>query len=300
MEAVGKEGVITVEEGASIDNQLELVEGMQFDRGYLSPYFITDLQTLSVELEGPYILLYDKKISGVRDFLPLLEAIAKSGKSLLAIAEDLESEALALLVVNNLRGVFRTAAVKAPGFGERRRAMLEDIAILTGGKVISEEVGLTLANATLEDLGTARKVRISKEDTTIVGGGGDEQAIEGRINELRKQIEGTTSDYDREKLEERVAKLAGGVAIVKVGAASEVEMKEKKARVEDALHATRAAVQEGVVAGGGVALLRVRKAIEATKTRNEDRRRGSEFYFAPRRNRCARSSVTAAAIRRSC
>jgi chaperonin GroEL len=274
MEAVGKEGVITVEEGASIDNQLELVEGMQFDRGYLSPYFITDQQTLSVELEAPYILLYDKKISGVRDFLPLLEAIAKSGKSLLAIAEDLESEALALLVVNNLRGVFRTAAVKAPGFGERRRAMLEDIAVLTGGTVISEEVGLALANATLEDLGTARKVRISKEDTTIVGGGGDEQAIKGRVNELRKQIEDTTSDYDREKLEERVAKLAGGVAIVKVGAASEVEMKEKKARVEDALHATRAAVQEGVVAGGGVALLRVRKAIEATKTRNEDQAAG--------------------------
>jgi chaperonin GroEL len=274
MEAVGKEGVITVEEGESIDDQLELVEGMQFDRGYLSPYFINNRETMSVELEEPYILLYDKKITGIQDFLPLLESIAKSGRPLLAIAEDLASEALALLVVNNLRGVFKTAAVKAPGFGDRRKAMLEDIAVLTGGKVISADVGLTLERVTLEDLGTARKVRVSKDDTTIVDGGGDEKVIEGRVNELRRQIDDTTSDYDREKLEERVAKLAGGVAIVKVGAASEVEMKEKKARVEDALHATRAAVQEGVVPGGGVALLRVRKAIEAARTSNDDQAAG--------------------------
>jgi chaperonin GroEL len=274
MEAVGKEGVITVEEGASIEDQLELVEGMQFDRGYLSPYFINNQETMSVEFDEPYILLYDKKISGIRDFLPLLEAVAKSGKPLLAIAEDLESEALALLVVNNLRGVFKTAAVKAPGFGDRRKAMLEDLAILTGGKVISEEIGLMLEKATLEDLGTAKKVRISKDDTTIIDGGGDKKAIEGRVAELRRQIEDTKSDYDVEKLEERVAKLAGGVAVVKVGAASEVEMKEKKARVEDALHATRAAVQEGVVPGGGVALLRVRKAIEAAQTSNDDQAAG--------------------------
>jgi chaperonin GroEL len=274
MEAVGKEGVITVEEGASIDDQLELVEGMQFDRGYLSPYFVNHPETMSVELEEPYILLYDKKVAGIRDLVPLLEGIAKSGKPLLVIAEDLASDVLALLVVNNLRGVFRTAAVKAPGFGDRRKAMLEDIAVLTGGKVISEEVGLTLAKATLEDLGTARKVRVSKEETTIVDGGGDEKAIAGRVNDLRRQIGDATADYDREKLEERVAKLAGGVAIVKVGAASEVEMKEKKARVEDALHATRAAVEEGVVPGGGVALLRVRKAIEATKIDNDDQAAG--------------------------
>jgi chaperonin GroEL len=274
MEAVGKEGVITVEEGASIEDQLELVEGMQFDRGYLSPYFINNQETMSVEFDEPYILLYDKKISGIRDFLPLLEAVAKSGKPLLAIAEDLESEALALLVVNNLRGVFKTAAVKSPGFGDRRKAMLEDLAILTGGKVISEEVGLTLEKATLEDLGTAKKVRVSKDDTTIVDGGGNKKAIKGRVAELRRQIEDTKSDYDVEKLEERVAKLAGGVAVVKVGAASEVEMKEKKARVEDALHATRAAVQEGVVPGGGVALLRVRKAIEAAETGNDDQAAG--------------------------
>jgi chaperonin GroEL len=247
---------------------------MQFDRGYLSPYFINNQETMSVEFDEPYILLYDKKISGIRDFLPLLEAVAKSGKPLLAIAEDLESEALALLVVNNLRGVFKTAAVKSPGFGDRRKAMLEDLAILTGGKVISEEVGLTLEKATLEDLGTAKKVRVSKDDTTIVDGGGNKKAIEGRVAELRRQIEDTKSDYDVEKLEERVAKLAGGVAVVKVGAASEVEMKEKKARVEDALHATRAAVQEGVVPGGGVALLRVRKAIEAAETGNDDQAAG--------------------------
>jgi chaperonin GroEL len=274
MEAVGKEGVITVEEGASIDNQLEVVEGMQFDRGYLSPYFINNPGTMSVELEEPFILLYDKKITGIRDFVPLLESIARSGKPLLVIAEDTASEVLALLVVNNLRGAIKTAAVKAPGFGDRRKAVLEDIAILTGGRVISEEVGLTLEKVTLDDLGTAKSVRVSKDDTTIVDGYGDEKAISGRVIELRRQIESTTSDYDREKLEERAAKLAGGVAIVKVGAASEVEMKEKKARVEDALHATRAAVQEGIVPGGGVALLRVGKAIEATKTGNADQAAG--------------------------
>jgi len=274
MEAVGKEGVITVEEGASVEDQLELVEGMQFDRGYLSPYFINDQETMSVALEEPYILLYDKKIEGLRDLLPVLEAIAKSDKPLLAIADDLSGEALALLVVNKLRGTFRAAAVKAPGFGDRRKAMLEDIAVLTGGKVISEDVGLTLEKVTLDDLGTARSVRVSKDTTTIVDGGGNESAIAGRVAELRRQIEDTTSDYDREKLEERLAKLAGGVAIVKVGAASEVEMKEKKARVEDALHATRAAVQEGIVPGGGVALIRACKAIQATATDNEDQAAG--------------------------
>jgi chaperonin GroEL len=274
MEAVGKDGVITVEEGASVDDVLELVEGMQFDRGFLSPYFISDQETMSVALEQPYVLLYDKKIEGVRDFLPLLEAIAESGKPLLVIAEDLSGEALALLVVNGLRGTLKAAAVKAPGFGDRRKAMLEDIAVLTGGKVISEDVGLTLNKAALEDLGTARSVRISKDTTTVVDGGGNARAIEGRVAELRRQIEDTTSDYDREKLEERVAKLAGGVAIIKVGAASEVEMKEKKARVEDALHATRAAVQEGIVPGGGVALIRICKAIKATPTDNQDQAAG--------------------------
>ena len=274
MEAVGKEGVVTVEEGASLDNELELVEGMQFDRGYLSPYFITNHETMSVELEEPYVLLFDKKIGGIRDFLPLLETIANSGKPLLAVAEDFASDALALLVVNNLRGVFRAAAVKAPGFGDRRKAMLEDIAVLTGGRVISEDVGLTLEKVTLDDLGTAKKVSISKDTTTIIDGGGDEMIIAGRVSELRRQIEDTTSDYDREKLEERVAKLAGGVAVIKVGAASEVEMKEKKARVEDALHATRAAVQEGIAPGGGVALLRVHAAMQSTKTDNADQAAG--------------------------
>ena len=274
MEAVGKEGVITVEEGASVDNQLEVVEGMQFDRGYLSPYFITHQDTMSVELAEPYILLYDKKIGGMRDFLPVLEMIAKSGKPLLAVAEDFEGEALALLVINNLRGVFRAAAVKAPGFGDRRKAMLEDIAVLTGGRVISEEAGLTLEKVALADLGVAKKVSISKDATTIIDGGGDEQAIAARVKHLRRQIEDTTSDYDREKLEERVAKLAGGVAVLKVGATSEVEMKEKKARVEDALHATRAAVEEGIVAGGGVALLRVHNAMRACKTDNADQAAG--------------------------
>jgi chaperonin GroEL len=274
MEAVGKEGVITVEEGQSLDNQLELVEGMQFDRGYLSPYFINDMQSLSVVLEKPYILLYDKKITGMREILPLLETIAKAARPLLIVAEDVSSDALALLVVNNLRGVFRSAAVKAPGFGDRRKALLEDLAVLTGGRLIDEEAGLTLEKATLEDLGTAKSVRITKDNTTVVDGAGNTTAIKARVRELRRQAEDAGSDYDREKLEERVAKLAGGVAVVKVGAGSEVEMKETKARVEDALHATRAAVEEGVVPGGGVALLRVRKAIAAARVANEDQAAG--------------------------
>ncbi len=279
MEKVGKEGVITVEEGSSIENELELVEGMQFDRGYLSPYFISDKENMSAELEEPYILLHDKKISNIRDLLPVLEAVAKAGKPMLIVAEDIEGEALATLVVNTLRGILKAAAVKAPGFGDRRKAMLQDIAILTGGKVISEEVGLSLEKVQVDDLGTAKKVRLTKEDTTIVAGGGEKSAIEGRVKELRQQIEDTTSDYDREKLEERMAKLAGGVAVVKVGAATEFEMKEKKARVEDALHATRAAVEEGVVPGGGVALLRMRKAIEASKTQNEDQAAGVKILL---------------------
>jgi len=279
MEKVGKEGVITVEEGSSIENELELVEGMQFDRGYLSPYFISDKETMSAELEEPYILLHDKKISNISDLLPVLEAVAKAGKPMLIVAEDIEGEALATLVVNTLRGILKVAAVKAPGFGDRRKAMLQDIAILTGGKVISEEVGLSLEKVQVDDLGTAKKVRLTKEDTTIVAGGGEKSAIEGRVKELRQQIEDTTSDYDREKLEERMAKLAGGVAVVKVGAATEIEMKEKKARVEDALHATRAAVEEGVVPGGGVALLRMRKAIEASKTQNDDQAAGVKILL---------------------
>ena len=279
MEKVGKEGVITVEEGSSIENELELVEGMQFDRGYLSPYFISDKETMSAELEEPYILLHDKKISNISDLLPVLEAVAKAGKPMLIVAEDIEGEALATLVVNTLRGILKVAAVKAPGFGDRRKAMLQDIAILTGGKVISEEVGLSLEKVQVDDLGTAKKVRLTKEDTTIVAGGGEKSAIEGRVKELRQQIEDTTSDYDREELEKRMAKLAGGVAIVKVGAATEIEMKEKKARVEDALHATRAAVEEGVVPGGGVALLRMRKAIEASKTQNEDQAAGVKILL---------------------
>ena len=279
MEKVGKEGVITVEEGSSIENELELVEGMQFDRGYLSPYFISDKENMSAELEEPCILLHDKKISNIRDLLPVLEAVAKAGKPMLIVAEDIEGEALATLVVNTLRGILKVAAVKAPGFGDRRKAMLQDIAILTGGKVISEEVGLSLEKVQVDDLGTAKKVRLTKEDTTIVAGGGEKSAIEGRVKELRQQIEDTTSDYDREKLEERMAKLAGGVAVVKVGAATEFEMKEKKARVEDALHATRAAVEEGVVPGGGVALLRMRKAIEASKTQNADQAAGVKILL---------------------
>jgi chaperonin GroEL len=274
MKQVGKEGVITVEEGTGLENELELVEGMQFDRGYLSPYFINNKQTMAAELEDPWILLHDKKISNIRDLLPALEAIARTGKPLLLIAEDVEGEALATLVVNNLRGTLKVAAAKAPGFGDRRKAMLQDIAILTGGKVISEEVGLSLEKVKLDDLGTARKVRLSREETTIVDGGGDKGAIEGRVGEIRQQIEDTTSDYDREKLEERVAKPAGGVAVVKVGAATEVEMKEKKARVEDALHATRAAVEEGIVPGGGVALIRAQTAIGAVETDNGDQAAG--------------------------
>jgi chaperonin GroEL len=270
MNKVGKEGVITVEEGSGLENTLEVVEGMQFDRGYLSPYFINNQQNMSVELENPAILLHDKKISNIRELLPVLEGIAKSGKSLLIIAEDIEGEALATLVVNNIRGIVKSAAVKAPGFGDRRKAMLEDIAILTGGTVISEEVGLSLEKASLDDLGTANKVLITKEETTIIGGAGDPRAIEGRVKQIRAQIEESTSDYDKEKLQERVAKLAGGVAVIKVGAATETEMKEKKARVEDALHATRAAVEEGIVPGGGVALIRALDDLGSLKGVNHD------------------------------
>jgi chaperonin GroEL len=270
MDKVGKEGVITVEDGSGLENELEVVEGMQFDRGYLSPYFITNADRHVAELQNPYILLRDKKISTVREMVPLLEAVARSGRPLLIIAEDLEGEALATLVVNKLRGIVSVAAAKAPGFGDRRKAMLEDIATLTGGRVISDETGMQLEKATLEDLGTAKRVELSKENTTIVGGSGNEKAIEGRINQIRKEIEDTTSDYDREKLQERLAKLAGGVAVIKVGAATEIEMKEKKARIEDALHATRAAVEEGVVPGGGVALLRASRKLEKLKVANED------------------------------
>jgi chaperonin GroEL len=274
MEKVGKEGVITVEDASGLANELDVVEGMQFDRGYLSPYFINDQQTMSVELEDPFILLHDKKISNVRDLLPVLEGVAKSGKSLLIIAEDVEGEALATLVVNTIRGIVKVAAVKAPGFGDRRKAMLEDIAILTGGTVISEEVGLSLEKATLEELGSAKKISITKENTTVIDGAGSHDQIEGRVNQIRAQVEESTSDYDREKLQERVAKLAGGVAVIKVGAATEVEMKEKKARVEDALHATRAAVEEGVVPGGGVALVRALAAVAEVSGDNEDQNVG--------------------------
>ena len=274
MEKVGKEGVITVEDGSGLDNELDVVEGMQFDRGYLSPYFINNQETMSVDLESPFILLHDKKVSNVRDMLPVLESVAKSGKSLLIIAEDIEGEALATLVVNNLRGTVKVAGVKAPGFGDRRKAMLEDIAILTGGTVISEEVGLSLEKAGLDDLGSAKRVQISKENTTIIDGAGRTENIQGRVNQIRAQIEESTSDYDREKLQERVAKLAGGVAVIKVGAATEVEMKEKKARVEDALHSTRAAVEEGVVPGGGVALIRVIPATSQVKGKTEDQQTG--------------------------
>jgi chaperonin GroEL len=274
MDKVGKEGVITVEDASGLANELDVVEGMQFDRGYLSPYFINDQQTMSVDLEEPFILLHDKKISNVRDMLPVLESVAKSGKSLLIIAEDVEGEALATLVVNTIRGIVKVAAVKAPGFGDRRKAMLEDIAVLTGGTVISEEVGLSLEKATLEELGSAKKINITKENTTVIDGAGDHGQIEGRVNQIRAQIEESTSDYDREKLQERVAKLAGGVAVIKVGAATEVEMKEKKARVEDALHATRAAVEEGVVPGGGVALVRALAAVGEVVGDNEDQNVG--------------------------
>jgi chaperonin GroEL len=274
MEKVGKEGVITVEDATGLANELDVVEGMQFDRGYLSPYFINDQQSMSVELEEPYILLHDKKISNVREMLPVLEGVAKSGKSLLIIAEDVEGEALATLVVNTIRGIVKVAAVKAPGFGDRRKAMLEDIAILTGGTVISEEVGMSLEKATLDELGSAKKISITKENTTIIDGAGSSEQIEGRVKQIRAQIEESTSDYDREKLQERVAKLAGGVAVIKVGAATEVEMKEKKARVEDALHATRAAVEEGVVPGGGVALVRALEKVAKLKGDNEDQNVG--------------------------
>src|SRR6187397_849020 len=275
MDKVGKEGVITVEDGSGLQNELELVEGMQFDRGYLSPYFINNPEKQIAVLEDPYILLHDKKISSIRELLPILEQVAKAGKPLLIIAEEVEGEALATLVVNNIRGILKTVAVKAPGFGDRRKAMLEDMAILAGGTVISEELGLKLENATLKDLGRAKKVEAGKENTTIIDGAGDKKDIEGRVKQIRVQIDEATSDYDREKLQERVAKLAGGVALIKVGAATEVEMKEKKAGVEDALHATRAAVEEGIVAGGGVAFLRARAAIGSkVKGENHDQEAG--------------------------
>jgi len=274
MEKVGKEGVITVEEGSGLQNELEVVEGMQFDRGYLSPYFINNQQNQTAELENPYVLLYEKKISNVREMLPLLESIAKAGRPLLVIAEDVEGEALATLVVNTIRGIVKVAAVKAPGFGDRRKAMLQDIAILTGGQVISEEVGLSLEKASLNDLGEAKKIVVEKENTTIIDGKGKTADIKARVEQIRKQIEDATSDYDKEKLQERVAKLSGGVAVIKVGAATEIEMKEKKARVEDALHATRAAVEEGVVPGGGVALIRAKKAVEKLENPNEDQAYG--------------------------
>ena len=277
MDKVGKEGVITVEQGSGLSNELEVVEGMQFDRGYLSPYFINNQDSMSAELEDPYVLLCDKKISNIRDMLPILENVAKAGRPLMVIAEDIEGEALATLVVNNMRGIVKIAAAKAPGFGDRRKAMLQDIAILTGGTVISEEVGLTLEGVSLDDLGTAKRVSSSKENTTIVDGAGEKEDIEGRIKQIRAEIEETTSDYDREKLQERLAKLAGGVAVIKVGAATEVEMKEKQARTEDALHSTRAAVEEGIVPGGGVALVRALQRIGDLKGANEDQNVGIQI-----------------------
>ncbi|NEV62224.1 chaperonin GroEL [Thiorhodococcus minor] len=270
MEKVGKEGVITVEDGTSLQNELDVVEGMQFDRGYLSPYFINNQQSQSAELENPYILLHDKKISNIRDLLPVLEGVAKASRPLLIIAEDVEGEALATLVVNTIRGIVKVCAVKAPGFGDRRKAMLQDIAILTGATVISEEVGLSLEKATLNDLGTAKKVQVGKDETTLIDGAGSEQDIKARCEQIRAQVEETSSDYDKEKLQERLAKLAGGVAVIKVGAATEMEMKEKKARVEDALHATRAAVEEGIVPGGGVALVRAQSAVKGLTGSNHD------------------------------
>ncbi|THF65915.1 chaperonin GroEL [Pseudothauera nasutitermitis] len=279
MDKVGKEGVITVEDGKSLNNELDVVEGMQFDRGYLSPYFINNPDKQVAILENPFVLLFDKKISNIRDLLPVLEQVAKAGRPLLIIAEDVDGEALATLVVNNIRGILKTCAVKAPGFGDRRKAMLEDIAILTGGQVIAEEVGLTLEKATLAELGQAKRIEIGKENTIIIDGAGDEKAIEARVKQIRVQIEEATSDYDREKLQERVAKLAGGVAVIKVGAATEVEMKEKKARVEDALHATRAAVEEGIVAGGGVALLRARANLSGLKGDNHDQDAGIKIVL---------------------
>ena len=279
MQEVGKEGVITVEDGKSLENELEVVKGMQFDRGYLSPYFVNDVEKQIAGLDNPFVLLFDKKISNIRDLLPVLEQVAKTSRPLLIIAEDVEGEALATLVVNSIRGILKTVAVKAPGFGDRRKAMLQDIAILTGATVIAEEVGLTLEQATLEHLGQAKRIEISKENTTIIDGFGEKANVEARVAEIRKQIEVATSDYDKEKLQERVAKLAGGVAVIKVGAATEVEMKEKKDRVDDALHATRAAVEEGVVAGGGVALLRARQAIKSVETLNADQEAGVKIVL---------------------
>ena len=279
MDKVGKEGVITVEDGKSLEDELDVVEGMQFDRGYLSPYFINTPEKQTAILENPFVLLHDKKVSNIRDLLPILEQVAKAGRPLLIIAEDVEGEALATLVVNNIRGILKTVAVKAPGFGDRRKAMLEDIAILTGGQVIAEETGLTLEKATLAELGSAKRIEVAKENTTIIDGAGEASAIENRVKQVRTQIDEATSDYDREKLQERVAKLAGGVAVIKVGAATEVEMKEKKARVEDALHATRAAVEEGIVAGGGVALIRARLALKDLKGDNADQDAGIKIVL---------------------
>ena len=277
MKKVGQEGVITVEEGSGLENELDVVEGMQFDRGYLSPYFVNNQQSQTADLDDPFILLHDKKISNVRDLLPVLEGVAKAGKPLLIIAEDIEGEALATLVVNTIRGIVKVVAVKAPGFGDRRKAMLEDMAILTGGTVISEEVGLSLEKATIKDLGRAKKVQVSKDNTTIIDGAGEAAGIEARVKQIKAQIEETSSDYDREKLQERVAKLAGGVAVIKVGASTEIEMKEKKDRVDDALHATRAAVEEGVVPGGGVALVRAVAALSGLKGDNEDQNHGIQI-----------------------
>ena len=274
MEKVGKDGVITVEEGSGFENELDVVEGMQFDRGYLSPYFVNNQKNMSAELEDPFILLHDKKISNIRELLPALEGAAKAGKPLLIIAEDIEGEALATLVINVMRGIVKVAAVKAPGFGDRRKAMLQDIAILTGGQVISDEVGLSLEKVTLDDMGRAKRIVVSKENTTIIGGLGSKEDIDGRVTQIRAQLETTTSDYDKEKLQERIAKLAGGVAVIKVGAATEVEMKEKKDRVDDALHATRAAVEEGIVPGGGVALIRALEAIRGLTGANPDQNMG--------------------------
>ena len=279
MDKVGKEGVITVEDGSGLENELDVVEGMQFDRGYLSPYFINNPDKQMAVLEDPFILLFDKKISNIRDLLPVLEQVAKAGKPLMIVAEDVDGEALATLVVNNIRGILKTCAVKAPGFGDRRKAMLEDMAILTGGTVIAEEVGLSLEKAQLTDLGRAKRIEVGKENTTVIDGAGNHDAIKGRIAQINKQVEEVTSDYDREKLQERKAKLAGGVAVIKVGAATEVEMKEKKARVEDALHATRAAVEEGIVPGGGVALLRAKMAAAAVKGDNHDQDAGVKIVL---------------------
>ncbi len=300
MEKVGKEGVITVEEGQALQNELEVVEGMQFDRGYLSPYFMNNQENGTVELDNPFILLVDKKVTNIREMLPTLEAVAKASKPLLLIAEDVEGEALATLVVNNMRGIVKVAAVKAPGFGDRRKAMLQDIATLTGGTVISEEIGLELEKVTLEDLGTAKRVVVNKDNTIIVDGAGEEDAIRGRISQIRAQIEESTSDYDKEKLQERLAKLAGGVAVIKVGAATEVEMKEKKARVEDALHATRAAVEEGVVPGGGVALVRAATVVGTLKGDNEDQTHGIKLLLrameAPMRQIASNAGAEASVV----